>query len=435
VSDQLFDLGDEPPPTTTPVPVKDAPLAVRMRPRTIDEIVGQAHLLGTPESPTTLRRAIAEGRPHSMVLYGPPGTGKTTLARIVAGSASAAFEELSAVQAGRAEVRGVIDRATHRRQAHGEPTVFFLDEIHRFNKAQQDALLPAVEEGLVTLIGATTENPYFEVNSALLSRTQVYELHELTAPEILTLLRRALERGECDAEVGDDALEFLAARAGGDARTALAALELACATASSAGEAAVTLEGAQEALQRKAIRFDRAGDQHYDYISAWIKAARASDPDAALYYLAVMLEGGEDARFLVRRMVIFASEDVGNADPQALLVATAAAAAVEHVGMPEAVHALSQATIYLALAPKSKAATISIGKAMRHVREHGAAAPPPQIRSRAVGYDSPHDHPGHLSPQEVAPDEVAGTRFYEPDEMEAQLLARNEDIRRRRGRA
>ena len=207
-----------------------------MRPRTVDELVGQAHLLGTPEAPTTLRRAIAEGRPHSMVLYGPPGTGKTTLARIVAGSANAAFEELSAVQAGRAEVRGVIDRAAHRRSARGEPTVFFLDEIHRFNKAQQDALLPAVEEGLVTLIGATTENPYFEVNSALLSRTQVYELHELTAEEIEALLRRALERGECAAAVPDDALEFLAARAGGDARTALAALELACATAASAGE-------------------------------------------------------------------------------------------------------------------------------------------------------------------------------------------------------
>ncbi|MEA2194991.1 MAG: putative ATPase [Solirubrobacteraceae bacterium] len=435
MSDQLFDLGDEPPRTATPVPVGDAPLAVRLRPRTIDEVVGQAHLLGTPREPTTLRRAIAEGRPHSMVLYGPPGTGKTTLARIVAGSANAAFEELSAVQAGRAEVRGVIDRAAHRRSARGEPTVFFLDEIHRFNKAQQDALLPAVEEGLVTLIGATTENPYFEVNSALLSRTQVYELHELTAAEIEALLRRALERGECAAEVPDDALEFLAGRAGGDARTALAALELACATAASAGEASVTLEGAQEALQRKAIRFDRAGDQHYDYISAWIKATRASDPDAALYYLAVMLEGGEDARFLVRRMVIFASEDVGNADPQALVVATAAAAAVEHVGMPEAVHALSQATIYLALAPKSKAATISIGKAIRHVREHGAAAPPPQIRSHPVDYDSPHNHPGHVSPQEVAPDEAVGERFYEPDEMEADLLARMQDIRRRRGRA
>ncbi|MFP5361782.1 MAG: replication-associated recombination protein A [Thermoleophilia bacterium] len=435
MSDQLFDMGDQAvPATATPVPPADAPLAVRMRPRTLDELVGQQHLLGTPDKPTTLRRAIAEGRPHSMVLHGPPGSGKTTLARIVAGSARAAFEELSAVQAGRAEVRGVIDRAAHRRRSSGEPTVFFLDEIHRFNKAQQDALLPAVEEGLVTLIGATTENPYFEVNSALLSRCQVYELHELRAADIEALLRRAIERGECAAAaVPGDVLEFLAARAGGDARTALAALELACETAGAS--AGVTQEGAEQALQRKALRFDRAGDQHYDYISAWIKATRASDPDAALYYLAVMLEGGEDARFLVRRMVVLASEDIGNADPQALVIATAAAAAVEHVGLPECIHALSQATIYLALAPKSKAATRSIGAAVHHVRQFGAAAPPPQIRSQAVGYDSPHDHPGHLGPQEVAPDEVAGVRFYEPDEMEAPLRERLEEIRRRRGRA
>jgi putative ATPase len=434
MSDQLFDMGDEVPLTATPVAPADAPLAVRMRPRTLDELVGQEHLLGTPERPTTLRRAIAAGRPHSMVLYGPPGSGKTTLARIVAGSARAAFEELSAVQAGRAEVRGVIDRAAHRRTSSGEPTVFFLDEIHRFNKAQQDALLPAVEEGLVTLIGATTENPYFEVNSALLSRTQVYELHELQAQDIETLLHRAIERGECQAaSVPGEVIEFLAARAGGDARTALAALELACETAGAG--AAVTQEGAEQALQRKALRFDRAGDQHYDYISAWIKATRASDPDAALYYLAVMIEGGEDARFLVRRMVILASEDIGNADPQALVVATAAAAAVEHVGMPEAIHALSQATIYLALAPKSKAATKSIGAAIHHVRQFGAAPPPPQIRSRPVDYDSPHDHPGHLGPQEVAPDAVAGVRFYEPDEMEAAQRERLAEIRRARGRA
>ena len=306
------------------------------------------------------------------------------------------------------------------------------NEIHRFNKAQQDALLPAVEEGLLTLIGATTENPYFEVNAALLSRAQVYELHALDADEIEALLRRALERGECGAvAVGDEVLAFLAGRSGGDARTALAALELACSSA--AGEP-VTLAGAEEALQRKALRYDRAGDQHYDYISAYIKSVRASDPDAALYYLAVMLEGGEDPRFLVRRMIVCASEDIGNADPQALVLATAAAAAVEHVGLPECLHALSQCTIALALAPKSKAATRSISAAIDHVRRYGAASPPPQVRSQGLGYDSPHDHPGHVNAQEVAPDEVAGTRFYEPDDAEASLRERLAEIRRARGR-
>ncbi|MDQ3849981.1 MAG: replication-associated recombination protein A, partial [Actinomycetota bacterium] len=378
MADQLFDVG-EPPRGRTPVPPADAPLAVRMRPATLDELVGQEHVLGTSEEPTALRRAIGEGRPHSMVLYGPPGSGKTTLARIVAGAARAAFEELSAVEAGRQQVREVLERAAHRRQAHNEPTIFFLDEIHRFNKAQQDALLPAVEEGLVTLIGATTENPYFEVNAALLSRAHVYELHALSAAHIETLLRRALQRGECGAPgVPDEVIAFLAARSGGDARTALSALELACETAE--GEP-VDMERAEEALQRRALRYDKAGDQHYDYISAYIKATRASDPDAALYYLAVMLEGGEDPRYLVRRMIVLASEDVGNADPQALVVATAAAAAVEHVGLPECQYALAQCTIYLALAPKSNAALRAIGAARDHVRRYGAASPPPPLRS------------------------------------------------------
>src|SRR4051812_48541497 len=415
----------------------DAPLPARMRPRALEEIVGQDHVLGEG---TALRTAIEQGRPFSMVLYGPPGTGKTTIARLVAASADAAFEELSAVQVGKAEVRGVLDRARERRRG-GRGTIFFLDEIHRFNKAQQDALLPAVEEGLVTLIGATTENPYFEVNSALLSRTQVIELQALTDADVEALLRRAIDQGELgSADVDDEAIAFLAARAGGDARTALAALELAVDTAGH-----VTLEVAEDALQRRAIRYDRAGDQHYDTISAWIKATRGSDPDASLYYLAVMLEGGEDPRFIARRMVILASEDIGNADPQALQVAVAAAHAVEHVGMPECSHALAQAAIYLSLAPKSNAAYKAIGRARAHVREHGAQLPPDHLRSaaypgaaelgRGEGYDYPHDRPGRVSPQELMPPGLEGTRFYAPDAAEAALAARLEEIRRARGNA
>src|SRR4051794_7892573 len=323
MSGTLFDpSAGEPPRTRTGVPAEQAPLAVRLRPRTLDEVVGQAHVL---HEGGALRRALEDGHAHSMILYGPPGTGKTTLARLVASAARAAFEELSAVEAGRAEGGQVLERAQHRPAPTGEATVFFLDEIPRFNRAQQAALLPAVEEGLVALIGATTENPYFEVNSALLSRTQVYELAPLSAADVEVLLRRALERGEVSAEVDDEAIAFLAERAGGDARTALAALDLAAASGH------VTLAVAEDALQRRAVRYDKAGDQHYDLISAWIKATRGSDPDASLYYLAVMLEGGEDARFIARRMIILASEDIGNADPQALQVAVAAAQAVEHV--------------------------------------------------------------------------------------------------------
>jgi putative ATPase len=445
-------------------PREGRPLAVRMRPRSLDEFVGQAHLLGKGSA---LRTAIEQGNPHSMVLYGPPGTGKTTLARMVAERSQAAFEELSAVQAGRAEVRAVIERAAHRRDASGSRTVFFLDEIHRFNKAQQDALLPAVEEGLLTLIGATTENPAFEVNGALLSRVRVYALKALDADEIATVLRRATGRTQTsgegvelepgvdaraevgaqavEVEVDEQAIEFLAARSEGDARTALNALELALDTAAELGEGRVTLARVEDALQRRAVLYDKQGDRHYDYISAWIKATRGSDPDASLYYLAVMLEGGEDPRFIVRRMVILASEDVGNADPGALLIATAAAQAVEHVGLPEARYALAQTAVYLSLAPKSNGAGRALGAAERHVHEHGAAPVPGWLLAdpgRSVGprpgqeigsYDYPHDHPGHVSPQELLPEGVAGTRFYTPDEAEKELGERLERIRRARG--
>ena len=416
----------------------ESPLAARMRPRALDEFVGQPRLLA-PGSP--LRRAIETGHPHSMILHGPPGSGKTTLARIVAHAANAAFEEESAVQAGRAEVRAVIERARQRRQGvaggPGIGTVFFLDEIHRFNKAQQDALLPAVEEGLVTLIGATTENPYFEVNSALLSRVRVYELEPLGVGDVRVLLQRAVDRGECRDSDGVDpvALDYAAQWTGGDARAALNALELACEAAGPGVR--VDVELIRDALQRRTIPYDRQADNHYDTISAWIKATRGSDPDASLYYLAVMLEGGEDARFIVRRMVILASEDIGNADPQALVVATAAAAAVEHVGLPEAQFALAQAAIYLSLAPKSDRAKRAIGAAREFVREHGVQPAPAYLRSQTRsdgGYDSPHAHPGHLSSQELMPPHAIDERFYRPDEAEALLRERLEEIRRARGR-
>ena len=423
--------GNEPPAPTE----QDVPLATRMRPQTVDDLVGQEGLLSAGSA---LRRAIEEGRPHSMILHGPPGSGKTTLARLVAQASGAAFEEESAVQAGRAEVRAVIERAGERLRAGARRTVFFLDEIHRFNKAQQDALLPAVEDGLITLIGATTENPYFSVNSALISRTHLYELQALGARDVRRLLERAVQRGHCGPpeRVQAAALDFLAERSGGDARSALNALQLACESAGGDKEP-VTLAQAEDALQRRALLYDRQADRHYDTISAWIKATRGSDPDASLYYLAVMLEGGEDPRFIVRRMVILASEDIGNADPQALVVATAAASAVEHVGLPECQFALAQAAVYLSLAPKSDRAKRSVFAAREFVRERGAAAPPAHLRSSTRsdgGYDNPHRRPGHLSPQELMPEPAVGARFYEPDEAEGALRERLAEIRRARGR-
>ncbi|MGZ8666284.1 MAG: replication-associated recombination protein A, partial [Solirubrobacterales bacterium] len=363
MADQLFDTEGHRPPGA--VPAGDAPLAVRMRPRELSELIGQEHLLGEGSA---LRVSIESGRPHSAILYGPPGSGKTTLARIAAAGADAAFEEESAVNAGRAEIRAVIERARERRRGGGRGTILFLDEIHRFNKAQQDALLPAVEEGLLTLIGATTENPYFEVNSALLSRCQVYELKPLEQGEIAAVIERALTdptRGIPDPpEVTPEALAMLARRSAGDARVALSALERAVERSRGSGEP-IDLAAAEDALQRSALHFDREGDRHYDYISAWIKATRGSDADASLYYLAVMLEGGEDPRFIARRMVIFASEDIGNADPQALVIATAAGAAVDRVGLPECALNLAQAAVYLALAPKSNASYAGISAARR----------------------------------------------------------------------
>ena len=439
--ERLFEL-DESKRGRTGVPETDQPLAARMRPTSLGEFVGQEHLLGRGAA---LRTAIEEGKPHSMVLYGPPGTGKTTLARMLATNARAAFEETSAVNAGRQEVRDVLERASHRRSTSGEPTVFFLDEIHRFNKAQQDTLLPAVEEGLVVLIGATTENPYFEVNSALLSRCRIYELRPLGQEQVLALLRRSLgdERGIPEApQVEDAALEFLAVRSAGDARTALAALELACETV---GEGAVTVRHAEDALQRKAVLYDKGGDRHYDTISAWIKATRGSDPDASLVYLAAMLEGGEDPRFVARRMVVLASEDIGNADPRALQVAVAAAHAVEHVGMPECALNLAQAAVYLSLAPKSNASYAALKRASAWVREHGPVEVPAHLQDahypgakalgRGKGYDYPHSSPQAISEQELMPPGLEGETFLELTDHgeEAELRERLADIRHKRG--
>jgi putative ATPase len=393
-----------------------APLAQRLRPRTLDEFVGQRHVLGEGSA---LRVAIEHDRVPSVVLYGPPGSGKTTLARVIANTTGAEFEELSAVSASVADVRAVLQRARDRLGGNGLRTILFLDEIHRFNKAQQDALLPAVETGLVTLIGATTENPYFEVNSALLSRMQVIELEAHTQDDLRELVRRGA--AELGAQVSPELEELIALRAGGDARSAYNILELAWQTAVAEREP-LKEEHVEDAARKRPLVYDKQADAHYDFISAFIKSMRGSDPDASVYYLAAMLESGEDARYIARRMIVLASEDIGNADPRALLVAVAAAQAVEHVGLPEARLNLAQAAIYLARAPKSNASYVALKEAAADVREHGNVRPPNALRDgswygrqlgRRKGYIYPHDDPAGFE-VDYLPDELKGRTYYRP---------------------
>jgi putative ATPase len=393
-----------------------APLAARLRPRTIDDVVGQDHLVG-PGKP--LRRLVEQDRLTSAIFWGPPGTGKTTLALAIAGSTSRAFEQMSAVTAGVKDVREVIERARHRLGERDQGTILFLDEIHRFTKAQQDALLPAVEDGTLTLIGATTENPFFEVNPPLRSRSTLFRLEPLDTAAMRALVARGLAAEGTTAS--DEAIDLLVERSGGDGRQVLTSLEVACALAHPGG---VGIEHAEAALGTSALRYGR--DDHYDVISAFIKSMRGSDPDAAVYWLARMLEAGEDARFIARRIVIFASEDVGMADPQALLVAVAAAHAVEHVGLPEAQLNLSQAVIHLATAPKSNRSALAVWNAREAVRNGEVGEVPAHLRDahyqgaavlgHGAGYEYPHDHDGAWVAQQYLPDPLIHRRWYEPSD-------------------
>ncbi|MBQ8814829.1 MAG: replication-associated recombination protein A [Lachnospiraceae bacterium] len=409
---------------------KESPLAARMRPASLDEIVGQRHILGKG---TLLYRAIKADKLSSIILYGPPGSGKTTIAQVIAKTTRAEFTQINATSAGKKDMEDVVNAAKNRMGMYGRKTILFIDEIHRFNKGQQDYLLPFVEDGTVILIGATTENPYFEVNGALISRSIIFELKALEPEDIKALLVRAAtdrERGlgALRVDVDEEALDFLSDISGGDARSALNALELgALSTPPGAdGRIRITLDVAQDCIQKRVVRYDKTGDNHYDTISAFIKSMRGSDPDAAVYYLARMLYAGEDIKFIARRIMICAAEDVGNADPQALQVAVAAAQAVERLGMPEARIPLAQAVTYVATAPKSNAAYLAVDKAMERVQREQIKTVPPHLQDahykgaaklgHGLGYKYAHDYRNHYVKQQYLPDEVVGTVFYEPTE-------------------
>lgn len=407
---------------------KEAPLAARLRPRTLDEVVGQQHIIGKDK---LLYRAIKADKLSSIIFYGPPGTGKTTLAKVIANTTSAEFTQINATVAGKKDMEEVVKRAKDSQGMFGKRTILFIDEIHRFNKGQQDYLLPFVEDGTIILIGATTENPYFEVNGALISRSVIFELKPLSGEDIKELIRRAVydkERGmgAYEAVIEPEALEFLADIAGGDARHALNAVELGIMTTqrSADGKIHITLDVAQECIQKRVIKYDKTGDNHYDTISAFIKSMRGSDPDAAVYYLARMLYAGEDIKFIARRIMICASEDVGNADPQALQVAVSASLAVERIGMPEAQIILAHAASYVACAPKSNAAVNAIGAAMQTVEATGNLPIPPHLQDahykgaaklgHGLDYKYAHDYPNHYVEQQYLPYELSGKEFYKP---------------------
>ncbi len=424
---------------------KESPLASRLRPDTIEEVVGQQHIIGKDK---LLYRAINADKLSSVLFYGPPGTGKTTLAKVIAHTTSADFTQINATSAGKKDMEEVIQKAKEIQGMYGRKTILFIDEIHRFNKGQQDYLLPFVEDGTVILIGATTENPYFEVNPALISRSVIFELKSLTKEDIKVLLLRAVTdekkgMGSYGAEIDGDALEFLADVSNGDARAALNAIELGVLTTerSEDGKIHITLDAASECIQKRVVRYDKSGDNHYDTISAFIKSMRGSDPDAAVYYLARMLYAGEDIRFIARRIMICASEDVGMADPNALNVAVSAALAVERIGMPEAQIILSEAVTYVATAPKSNASCLAIGRAFEAVKNTRTAQVPPHLQDshyksanklgRGLGYKYAHDYPMHYVKQQYLPDGLTEEKFYEPTEngYEKQVLSYMDKIK------